>query len=67
MTTGRRIFALWATVWETLLRDLKMLAAQQPDNARAKHWLERCQNAVGHPDRADVVNGCKFAAHVLEK
>ena len=62
----RGLYLCSAQPSETLLRDLKMLASQQPDNARAKHWLERCQNAVGHPDRADVVNGCKFAAHVLE-
>lgn len=49
-----------------LLQGLKHLVSHQPSNTRAKHWLERCQEAVGHPDDTDIQKGCQFARHVLE-
>lgn len=51
---------------DTLLRDLRNEVSRNPENTRAKHWLEQCQKAVGHPDRTDIQNGCRFLHHVLE-
>lgn len=50
----------------SLMQDLRTITARQPDNSRARHWLERCEKAIGHPDSLDVQKGCQFAAHVLE-
>ena len=52
---------------ETLLQDLKRTVSYHPENIRAKHWLERCECAVGHPDRNDIAKACRFMQHVLKQ
>lgn len=48
-----------------LLAELENIISHHPENGRAKHWLEQCEKAVGHPDRSDVQKACQFARHVL--
>lgn len=62
----RGLYLCGAEPSNTLLQDLRRLVSQQPENTRAKHWLERCERAVGHPDRNDVLKACQFMRHVLE-
>lgn len=62
----RGLYLCSAQPSSSLLQGLKHLVSHQPNNARAKHWLERCQDAVGHPDETDIQKGCQFACHVLE-
>lgn len=49
----------------TLIAELKNVISHHPENGRAKHWLEQCEKAVGHPDRSDVQKACQFARHAL--
>ena len=51
---------------ESLVRELRNLIASQPDNIRAKHWLEQCEKATGCPNGDDLKKGCQFMRHVLE-
>ena len=51
---------------ESLVRDLRNVIASQPDNTSAKHWLEQCKKAQGHPDTDDLKKGCQFMRHALE-
>jgi len=62
----RGLYLCGAEPSNALLQDLRRLVAQQPENTRAKHWLERCERAVEHPDRNDVLKGCQFMKHVLD-
>ena len=62
----RGLYLCGAEPSNTLLQDLRRLVSQQPENTRAKHWLEHCERAVGHPDRNDVLKACQFMRHVLE-
>ena len=51
---------------EKVLGALREHAEQNPDNARAKHWLGRQEQAIGHPDEQDLQKDCAFARHVLK-
>lgn len=48
-----------------LLLMLRQRCSEAPDNSRARKWLDQCEQAVGHPDRADLDAGSRFAQHVL--
>lgn len=48
-----------------LTKQLADAMARDPNNWRARHWHEQCVQAMGHPDEADLQNGCRFARHVL--
>lgn len=50
---------------DALLQNLEEAMNQNPNNARAKYWHERCLSAIGHPDKDDIKKGCQFANHVL--
>lgn len=41
-------------------------ADQNPDNLRVRHWLDRHEQAQGHPDDTDLEEAKVFARHVLE-
>lgn len=62
----RGLYLCGAEPSNVLLQDLRRLVSQQPENTRAKHWLERCEMAVGRPDNTDVHKACQFMKHVLE-
>lgn len=62
----RGLYLCSAQPSEILMQDLKKIVFHQPENTRAKHWLERCEKAIGHPDRTDIQKGCQFARHVLK-
>lgn len=62
----RGLYLCSAQPSDKLLNDLRDVISHYPDNSRAKHWLELCEKAVGHPDKMDVQMGCQFACHVLE-
>ena len=51
---------------EILLNDLRAIVSHHPENQRAKHWLERCENAANHPDESDIQKALRFTCHVLE-
>lgn len=51
---------------EALLEELKAVISQHPENSRAQYWLDRCREAVGHPDKADLQGACQFMKHVLQ-
>lgn len=51
---------------ESLVRDLQNVIASQPENTRARYWLEQCEKAKGHPNAEDLRKGCQFMRHVLE-
>lgn len=40
-------------------------AQQNPDNRRLQHWLDRSEQAQGHPDEQDLEEAKTFARHVL--
>lgn len=61
----RGLYICGAQPSEQLLADLKSIISHQPDNSRAKYWLDRCERAVGHPDRGDIQRGCSFLQHIL--
>lgn len=62
----RGLYLCSAEPSNALLNDLNNVISHNPNNTRAKQWLELCQKATGHPDRTDVQRGCQFARHVLE-
>jgi len=62
----RGIYLCSAQPSDALLRNMEEIVSQHPENSRAKHWLERFMCAAGHPDSADIQQGCRFMKHVLE-
>ena len=62
----RGLYLCGAQPSDVLLQDLKGIVSRQPENTRAQHWLDRCERAVGHPDRTDIQNACQFLEHVLK-
>lgn len=62
----RGLYLCSAQPSEVLMRDLRNVVSSQPDNTRAKHWLEQCEKAKGHPDADDLKKGCHFMRHALE-
>ena len=50
---------------EVLLLKLRQRCSEAPYNACTQKWLDQCEQAVGHPDRADLDAGSRFAQHVL--
>ena len=62
----RGLFLCGAQPSDVLIRDLNAIISHNPENTRAKHWLERCERATGHPDRIDIQNACSVLKNVLE-
>ena len=50
---------------ESTLEAMRDHSEQNPDNQRAKYWLDRHEKAQGHPDEKDLEEARIFAAHVL--
>lgn len=50
---------------DRLLQHLENTMEQNPNNIRASYWHERCLQAEGRPNEADLQDACRFAAHVL--
>lgn len=51
---------------DMLVEGFRNVVQRNPSNIRAKHWLERCEQAQGHPNEADSQALCRFARHVLK-
>ena len=51
---------------DALLCELKRLCRNEPQNERAKAWLERCEKAQRRPNNRDVQKAVQFMKHVLE-
>ena len=51
---------------EGLLRELRQVCQEQPENTRAKLWLSRCEKAVNKPGNRETQKACQFVRHVLD-
>lgn len=51
---------------EKLLRGFRHAADVKPNSTRIRHWLDCCEQAVGHPNEVELNGLCRFAAHVLK-
>lgn len=51
---------------ESLLKELRQVCQEQPENARAKLWLSRCEKAMDKPGNREFLKAKQFARHVLD-
>ena len=51
---------------EMLLEGFRHAAQRKPESTRVRHWLKRCELAMGHPNEQDLKNACGLARHVLK-
>ena len=62
----RGLFLCPAQAPVALTDGFQSVVQRHPSNTRAKHWLERCRKAAGHPNAQDTDACCRFANHVLK-
>lgn len=62
----RGLFLCTRQASDSLLANVRMLAAKRPEDENARALLKSCEATAGHPTEEDIMQACLFVTRELE-
>lgn len=62
----RGLFLCTGQASDSLLANVRALAARRPEDEQAGKLLKSCEDSAGHPNEADIMQACLFVTRELE-